>query len=164
MCRILATLVCALVVCGALLGCAASDETANAAAPIDVAYVKANASAAQLLDVRDFVAYAGVRDDDADRNGHIPGAVNIPYENMLDKDGEPISTTRLERIFKHANLLPEGQIIVYGAGSDDASAVAGLLASCGYTNAVAWTEGYQVWADDSSNEIEKSSLTCCGAD
>lgn len=162
--KYLAVSICALLMCGALLGCAASENVADAAAKIDVEYVKAQADDAKLLDVREPTDYAGKLDDAQDRNGHVPGAINIPYANMLDREGQPISTVRLERMFNHANLMPEDHIIVYGAGIDDATAVAGLLESCGYANVDAWTEGYTAWADDPANEVEKSSLSCCGVE
>lgn len=157
---------CSVFACAALAGCAASAAGSSGpagAAQIDLAYVKEHASSAKLLDVRDFTDYAGVLDDDADRKGHVPGAVNIPYANMLDKAGDPISDVRLKRMFNHANLAPEDEIIVYGEGADDAQAVAGLLAQCGYTQVAAWPEGYGAWMNDASNEVEKSSLSCCGA-
>lgn len=166
---------CIVLACGMLAGCATTGEASensgsgNAAtsdsANIDMAYVKEHAASAKLLDVRDFVDYAGKLNDDEDRNGHVPGAINVPYSNMLDKKtGEPISEVRLTRMFNHANLVPEDEIIVYGAGSEDAQAVVGFLSQCGFSRAVAWTEGYGVWMNDPANEIEKSSLSCCVAD
>ncbi|MBQ9068741.1 MAG: hypothetical protein IJ131_06715 [Eggerthellaceae bacterium] len=152
-------------------GRADAAQTASAApagsagqgvAEVGIDYVEAHASSSKLLDIRDFTDYAGKLDDEADRGGHVPGAINIPYANMLDrKTGEPVSDTRLSRMFTHAYLEPADDIVVYGEGTEDALAVAGLLARCGYGKVSVWAAGYGEW-EQSDNEVEKSSLSCCG--
>ncbi len=141
-----------------------NSESAHAASlgitEVDMDYVKAG-NAAAVIDIRDFADFAGDLTNDEDRGGHVPGAVNVPYANMVDKNGEPIEQVRLDRIFSHAKLDPEGETVVYGYGSEDAFSVAKLLSVSGYNNVSVWTDGYDAWAADTSNEVEKSSLSCC---
>lgn len=77
----------------------------------------------RLLDARYAEEYDGKRvkpgtgfDHGAERYGHIPGAVNIPYERFLsDEDGRFRSTEELQALFEEVDASPEraGEVVAY---------------------------------------------------
>lgn len=146
---------------GLLASCSSTAAAKAEIAQVDFAYIAEHADSATLIDARDFVSYAGELHNDADRKGHVPGAISLPYENLLEKTGEPISEVRLERIFNHANLATSDEIIIYGEGAESAEGMAQIFTSMGYTNVAVCTESFETYMADPANEVEKSSLSCC---
>jgi thiosulfate/3-mercaptopyruvate sulfurtransferase len=101
----------------------------------------------QILDVRTAKEFSG-EDIRAIRGGHIPGAVNIPYEyNWVDPDTaaklarrevgnnagmslKPVSALKA----LYGKLDPEKETIVYCQSGARASETAGVLQQLGFTN------------------------------
>jgi thiosulfate/3-mercaptopyruvate sulfurtransferase len=104
-------------------------------------------SSVQILDVRTAKEFSG-EDIRAIRGGHIPGAVNIPYEhNWVDPDTanklsrkevssnagmslKPVSALKA----LYAKLDPEKETIVYCQSGARASETAGVLQQLGFKN------------------------------
>ena len=122
----------------------------------------------QFVDVRSAKEFRG-EDVRAIRGGHIPGAINIPYEqNWIDPDtrgklsrGEVKDTAgmslkpgeQLARLYEKLDLAKE--IIVYCQSGNRAAQTAGVLADLGYKNVKVYDSswlGYSSWlsapADD----------------
>ncbi|HSK22940.1 MAG TPA: rhodanese-like domain-containing protein [Egicoccus sp.] len=71
-------------------------------------------SAPRLLDARYEEEYDGRRvkpgtgfDHGAERHGHIPGAVNLPYERFLTDDGSFRSPDELRALFEQVDAAPD---------------------------------------------------------
>ena len=115
----------------------------------------------QFLDVRSAKEFRG-EDVRAIRGGHIPGAINIPYEqNWIDPDtrgklsrGEVKDTAgmslkpgeQLSRLYE--KLDPAKEIIVYCQSGNRAAQTAGVLADLGYKNVRVYDSswlGYSSW-------------------
>ena len=101
----------------------------------------------QILDVRTAKEFSG-EDIRAIRGGHIPGAINIPYEaNWVDPD-TPLKLARREVANNagmslkptsalkalYASLDPEKETIVYCQSGARASETAGVLQQLGFRN------------------------------
>ena len=158
--------VCIAALCGVLVGCSQASSKAavaaeNGVAAVDLAFIKANLESSKLVDARIFDDYAGDLPGTTERDGHIPGAVSVPVETLLDKEGNPIESSRSLRKFKHENLEVSDAIVVYGEGAEDAQVVANLLKENGYTNVSVFEAGFASWANDGSNEVEKAPPSCC---
>jgi thiosulfate/3-mercaptopyruvate sulfurtransferase len=54
--------------------------------------------------------------------GHIPGAVNLPAEDLLDGDGLLLSAAHIGQACERLGLKPADQIVVY-CGVNDRSAL-----------------------------------------
>ncbi len=78
----------------------------------------------KLLDLRSPAEYAGMPDLDA-RPGHIPGAVNLAWQELVDgKDGYLKSPEALTQLLATQGISPEDSVIAYCRS--------GIRASVGY--------------------------------
>jgi len=71
-----------------------------------------------LVDIRSPKEYAGevistVIEEYAFLGGHIPGAVNIPWTENLNKDWTFKSKEELEKLYKSRGVTPDKEVIVY---------------------------------------------------
>lgn len=123
-------------------------------AQVDTAFVKENMGTAVLVDARAPEEYNGETTMGEAREGHIPGAVSVPYVGMVNEDGTMKSAEDLEKMFSDAGLAKDDKIIVYCTGGVRAAAVAEALVSAGYTDVSVYTAGYSEWAGDPANAIE----------
>lgn len=71
-----------------------------------------------IIDVRESYRYNGESEPIDKIAGHIPGAVNIPYIDNLNKDGEFLSTEELKSKYEKAltGKKPEEVIVHCGSG------------------------------------------------
>jgi len=80
--------------------------------------------------------------------GHIPGAVNVPAESLLDPNtGCYLSKNRL------CELLPanhDARTIVYCGSGIAAASVAFSMCRIGFTNVAIYMPGFQKWMHDAS--------------
>jgi thiosulfate/3-mercaptopyruvate sulfurtransferase len=85
---------------------------ANPDLVVDAAYVKAHLQdkGVRIIDARDTVFYTGQRASQGG-NGHIPGAVNIPFGTMMDSTGRFRAPTILRAQFAQAGVQ-DGQTVV----------------------------------------------------
>jgi thiosulfate/3-mercaptopyruvate sulfurtransferase len=65
-----------------------------------------------LVDVREADCY-GSAGCYSERPGHIPGAVNIPWEELVGDDLKLKSTDELRKIFQSAGVKPGDEVIAY---------------------------------------------------
>jgi thiosulfate/3-mercaptopyruvate sulfurtransferase len=73
------------------------------------------------------VSPAGSEDHGAERAGHIPGALNLHYKDLLDEQGALKSESELRAIVAAAGLRPERPVIAYCRLSHRASLVTFVL-------------------------------------
>ncbi len=73
-----------------------------------------------LVDVRSPDEYHGritappeYPNEAAQRGGHIPGAVNIPWASTVDEEGRFKPLEELRRIYESAGVTPDKEVIVY---------------------------------------------------
>lgn len=132
--------------------------------------------AVQIVDVRTPAEYAGL-DVRAARGGHIPGAVNIPYEeNWVDPETNvklirrQASDTRgmalkpvaaLRRLY--AGLDPTKETIVYCQTGGRASETFGILKELGFEKVRLYKLSWSVWAGrlDTPLETGAGPTLCC---
>jgi thiosulfate/3-mercaptopyruvate sulfurtransferase len=71
-----------------------------------------------VIDVRDAERYRGEKEPIDLVAGHIPGAVNIPFSNNLDRNGFFLTPDALKQYYKQAleNRKPEQVIVHCGSG------------------------------------------------
>ena len=74
----------------------------------------------RIVDVRSPQEYTGeitspseYPTEHAQRPGHIPGAQNIPWTQVLNEDGTFKSATELSDIYRSKDILPSNEVITY---------------------------------------------------
>lgn len=88
--------------------------------------------------------------------GHIPGAVNVPWNKMVSEDGTLKSAVELKKLYESLNVTPDKEVITYcGIGERAAYTWFVLKYLLGYPNVKtfdgSWLEGSNIMG----NLIEK---------
>jgi thiosulfate/3-mercaptopyruvate sulfurtransferase len=130
--------------------------TPNAAIIADMAYVKTNKDKAILVDARSADEFNG-KDEDKNvvRPGHIPGAINFEYKNVINEDGTIKSQDEIAKLVQAAGITSDKEIILYCASSVRAGIVYFALTSIlDFSNVKVYDGAYYEWCADESNPIE----------
>jgi thiosulfate/3-mercaptopyruvate sulfurtransferase len=99
-----------------------------------------------LIDARDRGQYTGAVVRRPGRPGHIPGALCIPREELVDPTtGMFRSNEELERVFSTANVSPQERVIAYCNGGVAATTVLFSLAMLGYPRLTNYDGSWNEW-------------------
>jgi len=124
----------------------------------DMAYVKAHLNDPNviLVDVRSKDEFDGIdEDENITRKGHIPGAINFEYKNILNEDDTIKTKEEIAKIVKNVGITADKEIILYCASSVRAGIVYLALTSIlDFTNVKVYDGAFYEWNADSSNPIE----------
>ncbi len=128
----------------------------NAAIYADMDYVKANKDKSILVDVRSADEFGGIDEDEkVIRPGHIPGAVNFDYKNVITEEGTIKSKEEIAELFKAAGITADKEVILYCASSVRAGIVYMALTSIlEFPNVRVYDGAYYEWSADVENPIE----------
>jgi len=97
-----------------------------------------------IVDVRPLYAYNGWRPVGAARGGHIPGAIAFPSSWL-----QSVEEGELERLLHAKGIAPGREVVLYGAGAEDASRVRDALTGLGNTGVRIYERGWAAWAAES---------------
>jgi thiosulfate/3-mercaptopyruvate sulfurtransferase len=114
---------------------------------------------AEIVDARSAERFAGAVPEPRPglRSGHIPGARNLPYGKLLNKDGTLKSPREIERLFEEADV-DLGKPVVTSCGSGiTAAALALALAQIGHRKTAVYDGSWAEWGADQSLPIETGS-------
>jgi thiosulfate/3-mercaptopyruvate sulfurtransferase len=95
---------------------------------VDAAFVQSHAGTPgfAIVDARDKVFYDGVEsggDRDRPAYGHVPGALSVPFTEMMNDNGTLKSADELRAIFTNAGVKPNDEVIAYCHVGQQATAV-----------------------------------------
>jgi len=94
---------------GTITPCPQSDVV------VDADYVKANLHRAgvDIVDARLPEFYRGESAGMGKRAGHIPGAVNLPFDTLVDAEGKLLPAAALRERFASAGVPAQGTVVSY---------------------------------------------------
>jgi thiosulfate/3-mercaptopyruvate sulfurtransferase len=99
-----------------------------------------------LVDAREPAQYTGAMARGHGRPGHIPGALNVPREELIDPTtGTFRSNEELARIFDNAHVSPEQRVVAYCNGGVAATTVLFSLAMLGYPSLTNYDGSWNEW-------------------
>lgn len=130
----------------------AKTDAAQLATMADVKSAIGNSSAV-IIDARTPEEYAGTAETEL-RKGHIPGAVNINYETVMDGKGMLKPNADLKTLFESKGVTADKTVIAYCETSVRAGIVYFALKGLGYTNVKVYDGAYLEWQATSSNKVE----------
>jgi thiosulfate/3-mercaptopyruvate sulfurtransferase len=88
--------------------------------------------------------------------GHIPGAVNVPWNRMINEDGTFKSAKELKNVYESLDITPDKEIITYcGIGERASYTWFVLKYLLGYPNVKSYDGSWLEWGNTLGNPIEK---------
>lgn len=113
-----------------------------------------NSSNAVLVDVRSPEEFNGTNDSEL-KKGHIPGAINLEFKNVLNSRDMLKSKEELSALFTNAGITPDKEIILYCESSVRAGIVfLALQSRLGYPNVKVYDGAFLEWLSVPSNPVE----------
>jgi thiosulfate/3-mercaptopyruvate sulfurtransferase len=106
----------------------------------------------KLVDARSPAIYKGV-EPTYSKAGHIPGAINIPFSDILDGSSK-VDVNRLEKIFADAGIKPGDTVVTYchiGAQATETLFGARVLGH----PVMLYDGSFQDWATNNRGEVVK---------
>lgn len=108
-----------------------------------------------LVDARSPEEFNGT-DEGALKKGHIPGAINLEYKNVLNENSTIKSPEELKKIFNAKGITPDKEVVLYCATSVRAGIVFFALTDIlGYKNVKVYDDAFTGWQSDSANKVVK---------
>ncbi len=98
-----------------------------------------------LIDARDQGQYTGAIVRGHSHAGHIPGALNIPREALIDAAGTFRSDEELAQVFATAHVLPQQHVVAYCNGGVAATTVLFSLAMLDYPLLTNYDGSWNEW-------------------
>lgn len=109
-----------------------------------------------LIDAREPAQYSGAVARGHGRAGHIPGAINIPREELIASDGTFRSNEELSQVFARNQVRPEERVIAYCNGGVAATTVLFSLAMLGYPTLTNYDGSWNEWGSRNDLPTEVS--------
>ena len=106
-----------------------------------------NQPGVRLVDARDSGQFTGKIVRGHARPGHIPGAVNIPREDLVAEDGTFRDNEHLRQVFTQAQLSPNERVVAYCNGGVAATTVLFSLAMLGYSQLTNYDGSWNEWGE-----------------
>lgn len=131
---------------------AVKTDAAQLAKMADVKKAIGNSSYV-IVDARTPEEYAGTAETEL-RKGHIPGAVNVNYETIMDGKGLLKSNDVLKALFESKGITSDKTAIVYCESSVRAGVIYLALTGLGYPNVKVYDGAYLEWQTTASNKVE----------
>jgi thiosulfate/3-mercaptopyruvate sulfurtransferase len=108
-----------------------------------------------LIDSRDAARFAGERHPDHDpRGGHIPGAVNAPWEDNIGDDFRILSPEILRKRFEALGLADNATVAVYCGAGMSSTHLAAAIEYAGFSLPALYVGSWSQWASDESRAVE----------
>lgn len=107
----------------------------------------------KIVDSREKDEYDGATKFGEAKGGHIPGAINIPYTSLYNKDGLLKSNAEIEKIFKEKGLEKGDKIVTYCTGGIRSAFMQLVMEMIGYDNVKNYEGSYYNWS--AVNDVEK---------
>jgi thiosulfate/3-mercaptopyruvate sulfurtransferase len=106
-----------------------------------------------IIDARTPEEYNGTNETDL-RKGHIPGAININYTDVLDANGKLKSKDALKSLYEAKGVSPDKNVIIYCASSVRAAIEFFALTSIlNYPYVKVYDGAFNEWQADASNKV-----------
>jgi 3-mercaptopyruvate sulfurtransferase SseA len=109
----------------------------------------------KVVDARSPQEYTGqIKPFGERRPGHIPGAINLPKDDVFTPDFTILPEGELAAMFENAGFTDKKQtIICYDTYGVRGAFLAMMFRLAGYTDARVYNPSYQAWCADAATEV-----------
>ena len=108
-----------------------------------------------IIDSRSTEEYKGT-DEPTIRPGHIPSAVNVFFEDLLNSKGELKTNEELTAMYKKAGVTKDKKVIVYcKTGIKAGIEFVALKSALGFPNVMLYDGAFIQWQGQASNKVSK---------
>ena len=108
-----------------------------------------------IIDARTRDEYLGVRSSGLPREGHIPGAVNIPWDSFYNADGTVKSAEEIRNIVGRSGVSEDKEVVTYCTGGIRSSWLLFTLKLAGFEKIKNYAGSWMEWSRDSDLPIER---------
>lgn len=108
-----------------------------------------------IIDVRAKEEYEGATKYGEARGGHLPGAINIPFNEFLNNDGTLKKAGEIKSILDSNGISKDDEIVTYCTAGIRSAHMQVILSMLGYNNAKNYDASFHAWAGNSDLELEK---------
>lgn len=110
----------------------------------------------RLLDARTPGEYDGSQPEkDVPRGGHIPTAVNVPFDSFFRSDGSLMPPEEIRAAYERKGVRPEDDVVVYCTGGVRSSWLFLTLRRAGYKNVRNYVGSWWEWSRDRDLPVER---------
>ncbi len=109
----------------------------------------------EILDARSVEEYAGKEVDGLPRAGHIPSAMNIPWNMFLKPNATVKDLGEIRKIFEDHGLDPQKEVITYCLGGVRAAWLYFILRLVDYEHVKCYPGSWWEWSRDFAAPAEK---------
>ncbi len=120
----------------------------------DTQWMQDHLDTAVIIDARAADEYGGAVLYGEARGGHLPGAINIPFTDVLEADGTLQSQEDLEALFSDAGISKDDEIAAYCTAGIRSAHLALVLRTAGYSKARNYDESFYWWAANEDLPLE----------
>jgi thiosulfate/3-mercaptopyruvate sulfurtransferase len=107
-----------------------------------------------ILDARSVEEYAGKEIQGIPRPGHIPSAINVPWNGFLNRDATVKEVETIRQALEEKGLRPENEYICYCTGGVRSSWLYFVLQLAGYGKARNYPGSWWEWSRDFAAPVE----------
>lgn len=107
----------------------------------------------RLVDARNTEFFLGFNPGAGSRPGHLPGAISLVYESVVDSANRFLPDTALARLFRSAGVAPGDQLVAYCHIGQQATAVVFAARLLGYDVRL-YDGSFQDWSRRSALPLE----------
>lgn len=108
-----------------------------------------------LIDVRQPNRFAGRREILDLKAGHIPGAVNVPVDDLFTEERLVKSPEEIRARFAEAGITSVEDAIIYSGSGNHSSLAIAAMETAGLVGAAHFVGGWSQWAAYSKNPVER---------
>ncbi len=108
-----------------------------------------------IIDARTREEYLGQRSSGLPREGHIPGAVNIPWNAFYNADGTVKSVEEIRKAVSGSGVTGDKEVITYCTGGVRSAWLYFTLRLAGFNKTKNYAGSWMEWSQDLDLPIEK---------